>query len=100
MLNTLRMRLAQVTQVVRSSGWRSFFKEVLFLNRTAIVVEKNLSELKGSSVQLTSAKLKVVEIDEDLLSSGAYHFVDRSRYLKALNYIKHGSCGRHGCGYG
>jgi hypothetical protein len=92
MLNTLRMRLAQVTQVVRSNGWRSLFREVLFLNRTAIVVEKELSELKECSVQLIRGKLKVVEIDEDMLSSGTYHFVDRSRYLKALNYVKRG-CG-------
>jgi GNAT superfamily N-acetyltransferase len=90
MLNTLRMRLAQVSQAVKSNGWRFFFREVLFLNRTAIVVEKDLSEVRECSAQLTHAKLKLVEIDKDMLSSGRYHFVDTSRFLKALNYVRHG----------
>jgi GNAT superfamily N-acetyltransferase len=90
MLNDVRMRIAQVADLVRSNGWSSLFKEVVFLKRTAIVVEKDLSELTERSKPLTSAKLKLLEIDKDMLSSGVYRFAVASRYLKALNYLKHG----------
>jgi hypothetical protein len=72
MLDGFRMRLAQVTYLVRSDGWSSFSKEVLFLNRTAIVVEKDLSEVTEHLEPLATAKLKVLEIDHRMLYSGAY----------------------------
>jgi GNAT superfamily N-acetyltransferase len=90
MLNDVRMRIAQVVDLVRSNGWRSLFKEVVFLKRIAIVVEKDLSELTERSKPLADAKLKLLEIDKDMLSSGVYRFAVTSRYLKALNYLKRG----------
>jgi hypothetical protein len=90
MLNVVRMRLAQVADLVRSNGWSFLFREVLFLKRTAIVVEKDLAELTERSESLASEKLKLLEIDKDMLSSGMYCFSVRYRYLKALNYLKHG----------
>src|SRR5258708_8988434 len=92
MLNEVRMRITQVADVVRSSGWRSVLKEVFFLERTGIVVEKDLSELTERSKPLASANLKLLEIDKDMLASGIYRFAVNSRYLKALNYLKQG-CG-------
>jgi hypothetical protein len=89
-MNAVRMRFAQVADLVSSNGWSSFLKEVLFLNRTAIVVEKDLSELTERSGPLASANLKVLEIDKDMLCSGNYRFAVSYRYLKALNYLKHG----------
>src|SRR5712692_9350781 len=86
----MRVQRAQVADLVRSNGWSSLFKEVLFLKRTAIVVEKDLSELAERSEPLASAKLKLLEIDKDMLSSGFYRFAVSYRYLKALNYLKHG----------
>jgi GNAT superfamily N-acetyltransferase len=90
MLNDARMRIAQMADLIRSNGWSSLFKEVFFLKRTAIVVEKDLSELTERSKPLASAKLKLLEIDKEMLSSGVYRFAVNSRYLKALNYLKHG----------
>jgi hypothetical protein len=90
MLNVLRMRFTQVADLVRSKGWKSLFREVLFLNRKAIVVEKDLSELTERTEPLTAANLQLVEIDRDMLSSGVYQFAVGNRYLKALNYLKHG----------
>ncbi len=90
MLNDVRMRIAQIADHVRSNGWSSLFREVVFLKRTAIVVEKDLSELTERPKPLASAKLKLLEIDKDMLSSGVYRFAVASRYLKALNYLKHG----------
>jgi len=51
-----------------------------------------LSELTERSKPLATAKLKLLEIDKDMLSSGIYRFAVNSRYLKALNYLKQG-CG-------
>jgi hypothetical protein len=90
MVNGVRMRLAQVVDLIGSKGWSSLFKEVLFLRRTAVVVEKDLSELTERLGPLESAGLKVLEIDKDLLCSGTYRFAVTNRYLKALHYLRHG----------
>jgi GNAT superfamily N-acetyltransferase len=92
-LNVLRMRLTQIADLIKSEGWSSFFKEVLFLNRAAIVVEKNLSEVAERLEPLATAKLKVLEIDQPMLRSGAYRFAVTNRYLKALNYLRIGYSG-------
>jgi GNAT superfamily N-acetyltransferase len=92
MLDDVRMRIAQIADLVRSNGWSALFKEVFFLRRRAIVVEKDLWELTERPEPLASAKLKLLEIDKDMLSCGIYRFAVNSRYLKALNYLKHG-CG-------
>jgi GNAT superfamily N-acetyltransferase len=90
MLNDIQMRLIQVADLVRSSGWSSLLRELFFLGRTAIVVEKDLEELTERSEPLASAKLKVFEIDQAVLASGVYRFAVRNRYLKALNYLRRG----------
>jgi hypothetical protein len=90
MLSAVRMRLAQVADLVRSNGWTSLLREIFFLKRTAIVVEKDLSELTERPGPLASAKLKLLEIDEDMLSSGIYRFAVEYRYLKAWSYLRQG----------
>jgi len=90
MLDLITMRFAQMSELVRSTGWTSLMKELVFLKRTAIVVEKDLSEVAERSGPLESSNLKLLEIDSAMLSSGSYHFAVRNRYLKALNHLKHG----------
>ena len=90
MLNVLRMRLAQVAELVQANGWKSLFGELFFLRRTAVVVEKDLSEVTDRSEPLASARLKVLEIDKDMLFAGAYRFAVGSRYLKAVDRLNHG----------
>jgi hypothetical protein len=84
------MRFAQIADLVRSNGWASLRRELVFLRRTAIVVEKDLSEVKDRSGPLESSELKLLEIDDQMLASGNYRFAVRNRYLKALNRLKHG----------
>jgi hypothetical protein len=88
MLNVLKMRFAQIADSVRIDGWRSFFKQAAFLRRTAILVEKDLSEVVERPEPLVSSQLKLREIDKDMLSSGTYSFAVASRYLKAVHHIK------------
>lgn len=93
MLNVLKMRLAQIVDSVRTDGWSSLLRQAVFLRRTAIIVEKDLSEVVERPEPLASSKLKLLEIDKDMLSSGTYRFAVRHRYLKALRYLEHGHGG-------
>jgi len=86
-LDSVKMRLAQISELATSKGWMSVIKEIIFLNRTAVVVEKDLSEIKEDSALLQALNMKVVEISRRMLSSGSYHFAVRSRQLKASHYL-------------
>ena len=88
MLNMVKRRLTQIIDSVRSDGWTSVLRQVVFVGRTAIFVEKDLSEVVERPGPLASLKLKLLAIDEDLLFSGTYHFASTNRYLKAQHYLK------------
>ena len=90
MLDMVKLRSAQILDSVRSNGWSSFCKEAAFLRRTAIIVEKDLSEVVDRPGPLVSSKLNLLEIDKDMLSSGTYRFAVTHRYLKALRYLQRG----------
>jgi len=90
MLDLAKMRLVHISDLVKSTGWNSLVKELVFLKRTAIVVEKDLSVVTERSGPLESSGLKLLEIDNHMVFSGGYRFAVRHRYLKALNYLKHG----------
>ena len=89
-MDSVELRWAQILELVHSKGWSSVFRELFFLNRTAIVVEKDLSDIKERADVLANANLRVVEIDENMLSSNVYHFAVRSRGLKAPRYLERG----------
>ena len=86
-LHSVKMRWAQISELASSKGWMSVIKEMIFFNRTAIVVEKDLSEIKEHPELLQAVDMKVVEIDTEILSSASYHFAVRSRQLKARHYL-------------
>jgi GNAT superfamily N-acetyltransferase len=90
MLDPLKMRFAQISELVRSSGWTSLMRELVFLKRTAVVVEKDLAELRERPGPLENANLKLLALDDKMVSSDSYQFSSKHRYLKALNYLKHG----------
>jgi GNAT superfamily N-acetyltransferase len=87
------MRLAQIADLARSNGWRSVLREMVFFHRTAIVVEKDLSEIANRFELLARARMEIVEIDRKMLSSGAYRFALHSRWLKALHNVERGHRG-------
>jgi hypothetical protein len=90
MFNAFKMRMAQVKDLAQSNGWRFVLKEVIFLERTAIVVEKDLSEVPDQPEVFAAGNLKVVEIDQDLLKNDRYEFALESRRLKAFRNLKRG----------
>jgi hypothetical protein len=93
MLDILKMRAAQFRDLARLNGWRFVLKELVFLHRPAIVVEKDLSEIPDRPEVLVSFGLKVVEINEDLLADRNYEFALKSRRLKAQRNLKRGHGG-------
>lgn len=90
MLDSLKMRIAQVSERVHSSGWHATFRELMFFRRTAVIIEKDLSEVGERSAPLVKRGLRVSEIDHSMLASGEYHFAIRSRFYKALKYLNQG----------
>jgi hypothetical protein len=92
MLNTIKLRAAQIADAVKSDGWSSLLKQAVFFRRPAIVVEKDLSEVVERPKPLASAGLTLLEIDKQTLASGAYSFAVPYRGRKALRYLEEG-CG-------
>jgi len=90
MLEIIKMRFAQIADLAKSNGWAFVLKEMFFFHRTAIVVEKDLSEIADRPELPADSNLRVVEIDKALLYSGAYDFALRSRRLKAIRNFKLG----------
>lgn len=88
--DSLKLRLAQISEMARSNGWMSVVKEMIFFNRIAIVVEKDLSEIVEHPELLQALKMTVIKIDTEMLSSGNYYFAVRSRQLKAHHYLEVG----------
>jgi hypothetical protein len=90
MFNVLKMRMAQIRDLAQSKGWHFVFKEMVFLHRTAIVVEKDLSEISDRPEALANTDLKVVELNQELLATDTYDFALKSRKLKAFRNLKRG----------
>jgi hypothetical protein len=88
--NLVHMRWAQISELIQSNGWSYLFREALFLGRTAVIVEKQLSEVAYRPEPLKRLGLKVVEIDLDMIASGSYRFALEYRHLKALRYLRNG----------
>jgi hypothetical protein len=90
LLNSLKIRIAQLSELVHSRGLCATFHELVFLLRTAVVIEKDLSEVTERTEPLVRAGLFVREIDQAMLESGEYRFAVKSRYYKALKYLSQG----------
>jgi hypothetical protein len=90
MFDMLKMRMAQIRELAQSNGWGFVLKELMFLHRTAIVVEKDLSDVRDRPEVLAAANLKVVELDRNLLDHAGYDFCLKSRKLKALHNLRRG----------
>jgi GNAT superfamily N-acetyltransferase len=87
MLTSIIMRLTQIRDLAQSRGWHSTVKELAFLNRTAIVVEKDLADIPQWS-QLERLDLKLIEINLNAIS--IHPFAQTSRKWKALRNLKLG----------
>jgi hypothetical protein len=87
MFDLPRMRLVQIADVLRTDGWSFLRKQVAFINRTAVVVEKDLADVVERPGPLAAANLRLVELDSNSISSEDYRFALESRRLKALHFL-------------
>ena len=90
MINLVVMRVIQIYEFIRSNGWSSFLREIVYINRKAIVVEKKLLEVNNSTDFLQRSNIKFIEITPETFANDNYQYLFKNRYLKALHYLKKG----------
>jgi len=89
-IDVIRMRSVQIYEFLRANSWSSFFKEVIYRGRKAIVVKKALCETKDRTEILKQFNVEFIEIDRDSILSKKYRYRFKNRYLKALHYLGKG----------
>jgi hypothetical protein len=90
MIDVIRMRSVQIYEFLRTNGWSSFFREVVYRRRKAIVVKKTLCETRDRTEELRQRNVEFVEIDQESLVHKKYQYRFKNRYLKALHYLGKG----------
>jgi hypothetical protein len=83
----------QISEFIEDKGWKSFIQEVLYFNRKAILVEKNLSEAVNRIDFLRNQNIQFIEITPETFTRDRYTFYSKNRMFKALHYLKNGYCG-------
>jgi hypothetical protein len=89
----VHMRAVQIHEFVRSNGWNAFIKEVIYWNRKAIVVEKDLSEARFREEIFRKENVEFVELDPETFLKGKFSYIENNRCLKAMYYFRKG----YGC---
>ena len=90
MLQYCKMRVVQAIEMVTLGSIKNLLKETWYLNREAVPVEIELSRLRPVDDFPRPADEEVVELTPELLSRRELAYPVKSRYLKTLNYLKHG----------
>lgn len=90
MINWFFMRLLQTSESIKNNGFSSFLREIFYVNRVAIVVEKNLPDFEISKEQSKQSLVELIELRQDILSKKDFYYPVKSRYLKAIHYLKKG----------
>ena len=93
MINLIKLRLMQIVEHIGDKGWKSFIKEVIYFNRKAILVEKNLWEAVNRIDFLRINNIDFIELTPETFPRDRYTFYSRNRMLKTLHYLKKGYCG-------
>lgn len=84
------MRVIQVYEFIKHNGLPSLLHEVVYHNRTAIVVEKSLIEFDDDKVQYENCPVNVIELRQELLAENKCNYTVKNRSLKATQYLKKG----------
>ena len=90
MIRTIIMRLVQIWDFLKTDGFASFLRHNIYMNRKAILIEKNLLEVNDGKRFLRQPNIKFEEITTDTFNNKNYQFPVKNRYLKALHYLKKG----------
>lgn len=84
------MRVMQVYEFIKHNGLSSFLHEVIYFNRTAIVVEKSLIEFDADKRQPENCPVNVIELRPEFLAENNFNCTVKNRYLKASQYLRKG----------
>jgi len=84
------MRLLQIYESVKHNGLSSLLRQIVYFNRVAIVVEKDLLELDATKERPPQAPVEVIELRQDLLSKNDLIYILKNRYFKAVHYLEKG----------
>jgi GNAT superfamily N-acetyltransferase len=90
MFDYYKMRFYQVLDTIKISGFPHLLNEIVFINREAIPVEKELSALKPLGNAMQDGGNDLIEIVPEALDKRALVYPATNRYLKALHYMKSG----------
>jgi len=84
------MRLVQFIETSKLDGFRTAIHDWFYINRTAIVVEKDLGALSSIKNNLANLNVELKEISEDIFYSLRTDYALKNRYLKAKQYLGKG----------
>lgn len=89
------MRAVQVLEHIRDNGWNRFLNDVVFFDRKAILIEKDLKKASFAKDVFDKNNIEFIDITKCDLKTGRYRFALKNRYFKAMHYLDKGY-GGHG----
>jgi len=85
-----KMRLYHIAETIRFNGVAYLLREIVYRNREAILVEKDLSMVKSPDDALHQANVHIEEITRPAIASHTLQFPIKNRFLKAMHYLDKG----------
>ncbi len=89
-LTYCKMRLFHIAETIRFNGVAYLLHEIVYRNREAILVEKDLSTVQPPEDALRQAGVRIEEITQPVVADHALQFPVRYRFLKAAYYLEKG----------
>ena len=93
MIRALIIRLLRIWDSIKTDGMVFFLHERIWINRKAVIIEKDLCGINKSKSFLQNSNMRFDEITKDKMNDKRYQFAVKNRYLKALQYLNEGYCG-------
>jgi len=91
MIKVILMRALQSYELINDESWSSFIEKFIYLNKKAILLEKNLQEVSERLNILEKSKVRLIDFTSENLRK--YKFPSKVRYLKARHYLSKGNSG-------
>lgn len=88
-----KMRLFHIAETIRFNGIAYLLHEIVYRNREAILVEKDLSSVILPEDALRQANVQIEEITQTVIANHALKFPVKNRLLKAIHYLDKGYAG-------
>lgn len=75
---------------IRDDGLSRFTRDLICLDRKAIVAEKALDEARFAADLFARHRIRFLDVTPDFLHGGEFHYVAKHRHLKAMKYLRKG----------